>query len=343
MNCASGRAMGWKNLHQRIPRYLGWRFWEIQTFLSNRLNRHRGWLSRFIRYPFGFNAPFQKPVLHLRREAGIGDVLLTTPSLRLIREKNPSCTIKIYTNHPELISGLGIVDEVLLPSHAMPDETIFLYYEDIHRPTRHLARIIGDKLGLNVKDVRPSCMVNDHHRQEALSRLSLLPKPWITVSRYSSDYTPNKQWPEEYWDSLVASLLSWATVIELGIDPAKPSHFQNHQNYLDLQGTLTVEQFVAAIHVADLNLCTDSGPNHVAAAFGVPSVVIYGGYISPSCTDYPGNINLGSNLPCSNCRLRTPCPIDRKCLREILPENVEESLRKLAGVAKTKPFSLPMA
>ena len=38
----------------------------------------------------------------------------------------------------------------------------------------------------------------------------------------------------------------------------------------------------------------DTGPMHIAGAVGVPAVVIYGGYIHPVSTEYPGNINFYS-------------------------------------------------
>jgi ADP-heptose:LPS heptosyltransferase len=40
---------------------------------------------------------------------------------------------------------------------------------------------------------------------------------------------------------------------------------------------------------------------HIAAAVQTPAVVIYGGYIDPVCTGYPGNINLYSPVECDPC------------------------------------------
>jgi hypothetical protein len=57
--------------------------------------------------------------------------------------------------------------------------------------------------------------------------------------------------------------------------------------------------------------------------------VIYGGYIDPVSTGYPGNIDLYSAVECSPCWLRTPCPIGLKCLHQITPGQVEAAVDRL--------------
>jgi len=98
-------------------------------------------------------------------------------------------------------------------------------------------------------------------------------------------------------------------------------------------GRLPLNGFLAAVAAGDIHVGPDSGPVHVAAAAGKPSVVIYGEYIHPDCVGYPRNINLYTALPCSPCwLLMEPCPYDRMCLRRISPERVEEAIASLARV-----------
>jgi hypothetical protein len=88
-------------------------------------------------------------------------------------------------------------------------------------------------------------------------------------------------------------------------------------------------QLVATIAAADLLITPDTGPMHIAAAVGTPSVVIYGGYIDPVCTGYPGNINFYSPVECAPCWLRDPCPFGKKCLHQITPDQVEAAVNRL--------------
>jgi len=94
---------------------------------------------------------------------------------------------------------------------------------------------------------------------------------------------------------------------------------------------------------ADLHVGPDSGPMHVAAAAGTPSVVIYGGYIDPANTLYPGNVALTVPVSCSPCWLRSPCPFERRCLSGISPGSVEEAVRKLwRGMTVTPRLAPPL-
>ena len=140
----------------------------------------------------------------------------------------------------------------------------------------------------------------------------------------------NKNWMGEHWDRLIASLLNRYTVIETGAgrdggDPVR------HPHYVDLSGRLPLDRFLAAVAAGDIHVGPVSGPVHVAAAAGKPSVVIYGGYEHPDCSSYLENINMYTAISCSQCWLQIePCPYDRVCLSRISPERVEEAIASLA-------------
>ena len=154
-----------------------------------------------------------------------------------------------------------------------------------------------------------------------------LPRPHIIVSRHASWWTPNKDWPDAHWAELVDRLTRSSGVIEIGGPDEAPLDFSN-RNYVNLVGSTSVEEMVAAISAADLHVGPTSAPVHIAAAARKPSVVICGGYEHPRCTLYAGNIALYTPLACAQCWLRDPCPYNRKCLEEISPELVEAAVRR---------------
>ena len=96
-----------------------------------------------------------------------------------------------------------------------------------------------------------------------------------------------------------------------------------------MRSQTTLQELVAAIAAADLHVAPITGSVHIAAAIGVPTVVIYGGYEPPVCTDYPGNISLYSPVECAPCWLKTPCPYGKKCLHMITVDEVEAALERL--------------
>jgi ADP-heptose:LPS heptosyltransferase len=285
-----------------------------------------GALARFARNPVPFRAPWRSAILHVDRNLGLGDVLLCTPALREVKRLNPKCFIRFYTDLAAIVRGLPYIDEVL-PFGDRPPGSISIGYEDAIPPRSHLAKIMGDTLGVRVADVRPDCVVHLEEVEAFRMSWSHLPRPHIVILRRAGRHTPNKDWPDYSWIALVGRLAQFGSVIEIGEAGPAPAGLPP-RNYVDLRGRTSLEKLVAAIAAADLHVGPDSGPMHIAAAVGTPSVVIYGGYIDPENTLYPGNVALAAQVSCSPCWLRTPCPFERQCLSGISPGSVEEAVRK---------------
>ena len=289
----------------KAVRFVWWRLYLRYLLLwarfllpwADRLAARWGWGARRLRWMILVTVPYRRRKLHILRSAGLGDVLLCTPALRELKQYNPVCHVTFYTDFPGLVADLPFIDKVL-PSGEAPGDAIWLSYEMSLPPRRHLARIMGDHLGLGVRDVRPSCVIDDAERDHFREAWKDLPRPWIVINRHASGFTPNKEWPEEYWESLIGRLTSWASVIEIGQIP-HPRPDRDPERYLSLIGRTNLNQLVSAVAAADLHVGPVSGPVHFAAAAGKPSVVIYGGYEHPDCSGYPGNINLYTPVPCA--------------------------------------------
>jgi heptosyltransferase-2 len=112
-------------------------------------------------------------------------------------------------------------------------------------------------------------------------------------------------------------------------------------------GQTTVMELMAAIKRCNLFLTNDTGPMHIAAAFKVPLVVIFGS--SDSITTGPfGNKEAVVREPvdCAPCLLRE-CPIDHRCMTRISVEKVYDTAvqqiqaDRLAGnkLTSDKPMS----
>ena len=167
-----------------------------QFQLADRVNARSGRLARWIRWPLGVGSPDRWPEVHVFRMGGIGDSLMSTPALRLLKQIRPQIRIVFYTPYVEAFRGLPFLDEVrpledyphpsAVWSPAKPrgvwyinivsgyrDGAVEFLYEGSLPPRRHIARIFGDQFGLDVRDVRPSCVFD-----EALIRE--YQKAWVT-------------------------------------------------------------------------------------------------------------------------------------------------------------------
>jgi ADP-heptose:LPS heptosyltransferase len=302
-----------------------------------RLLRHndRRYLLRGIRnrYPtlyrlgtLPFTPPYRRRELHVRRVAALGDVLLCTPALREAARCNPRLRVTFYTDIPGVVKGLPYIQEVR-PTSDFPRDGLNLSYEECIPPRRHIARLFGDLIGVRVPDVTPDCAVDPELVAIWRARLRELPRPMVIVNRRAGPYTPNKDWPAGHWSDLLPQLCRLGSVVEIG-QPALDS-VPIAGSYLDLRGKTTLPDLIAVMAIADVHVGPISGPVHIAAAFRVPSVVIYGGYEDPVCSAYPGNRNLTFQPECSPCWLREPCPYEKKCLNAITPTMVMAAIQEL--------------
>ena len=101
---------------------------------------------------------------------------------------------------------------------------------------------------------------------------------------------------------------------------------------LVLSGMTTIRELMAALKRCSLLLTNDTGPMHIASAFQVPVVAIFGP------TDWRTTSPFGSAhaivrqpVDCAPCLLRE-CPIDHRCMTGVAVEQVyEASLSCLSG------------
>lgn len=113
---------------------------------------------------------------------------------------------------------------------------------------------------------------------------------------------------------------------------------------LVLTGRLKVRELMAMIRQCDLFLTNDSGPMHIAAAFEIPLVAIFGP-TDPQTTSPLGekSLLLRKQVDCSPCLLRE-CPIDHRCMTRMTVEEVFEATGKYLknhrggkGAGETEP------
>lgn len=299
--------------------------WRKQKAFRGVYARSGPW-ARLARHPIPLLVPWRSKELHVRRRAGVGDVLLCTPAIRELKRRNPGCLVHFYTSYPSLLQGLPYVHEIHPWSEA-PANSLNLQYEDAVPGEAHLARIIGDGLGLKISDTTPDCAVNATLVESWREAWSSLPRPHILILRRAGNWTPNKNWQDRSWVALTDSLSQFGTIIEVGaVEEKTPSPVGS---YVDLRGRTSLEELVAAIAAADLYVGPDSGPMHIAAAVKTPAIVIAGGYIHPRVLEYNGQTYLYTPVPCSPCWLREPCPFDLKCLAAISPKAVERLVREV--------------
>lgn len=96
-----------------------------------------------------------------------------------------------------------------------------------------------------------------------------------------------------------------------------------------LNGKTSLETLIGVISESSLVLTNDSGPMHIAAALGVPTVAVFG----PTDDMATGPYGLKTRIirqpvDCSPCMLRD-CPIDHRCMTRVSADAVASAAREL--------------
>jgi ADP-heptose:LPS heptosyltransferase len=144
--------------------------------------------------------------------------------------------------------------------------------------------------------------------------------------------TSAKQWPGRYWRLLLRKFLGdgWQFVVVGGpVDLATASCMEAHPDLRDWTGALALTETAALLERADLFVGADSGPAHLAACAGVPSVIVFSGTNRPSQWRPWSRraLVLRQRVSCRPCHHKT-CPLaDHPCLGGLTPERVYRAAR----------------
>jgi ADP-heptose:LPS heptosyltransferase len=134
--------------------------------------------------------------------------------------------------------------------------------------------------------------------------------------------SPNKDWGWDRWREFVVRLN------KLGIDPVQLGPPKtNVVSGARLIVTETFRQACAVLSKARAAVLHEGALHHAAAVFGIPSIVIFGGYISPKQTGYDSQVNLFTGG--EPCGMRLPCMHCQEAMAKIKPEQVLEELKAL--------------
>jgi heptosyltransferase-2 len=101
-----------------------------------------------------------------------------------------------------------------------------------------------------------------------------------------------------------------------------------------LSGSTTIRELMAATKRCRLLLTNDTGPMHIAAAFGVPVVAVFGPTDWRTTSPYGQEQSIVREpVDCAPCFLRE-CPIDHRCMTRVSCDRVyEAALQQMGSVS----------
>lgn len=108
-----------------------------------------------------------------------------------------------------------------------------------------------------------------------------------------------------------------------------------------LAGRTSVRELMAAVKRCAVFVTNDTGPMHIAAAFGVPVVAVFGPTDWRTTAPYgTGHALVRRPVECAPCLLRE-CPIDHRCMTGVTVDDVYEAAVKQLVIAQHSLLSTP--
>jgi heptosyltransferase-2 len=106
---------------------------------------------------------------------------------------------------------------------------------------------------------------------------------------------------------------------------------KNCKNFTNLTGKTSIKDLMSYISSLDVFITGDSGPMHIAAAFQIPTVSIFGPTKVNETSQWMNNKSsiLKKDLDCQPCMKRV-CPLGHhKCMKKISSKDVINSALSL--------------
>jgi heptosyltransferase-2 len=235
-------------------------------------------------------------------------------------------------------------------------------------PIIHAYMALARYLGSTSRDLRMELFVTDGDRragEAVLARCGLDPalhrpaaagRPPLVVLNPGAQYGAAKLWRADYFAALAdrfvaqlgATVLLSAAPKERAIVEAIRSQMKGPAIDLSSAG-MTLGSLKDVVRRCDLMVTNDTGPRHVAAAFGVPVVTVFGP-THPEWTDiyYPAERQVSVPVFCGPCQKKT-CPLDHRCMTGVTPDMVWDAAMQLLLPARAaepplgRRFPLPVA
>jgi heptosyltransferase II len=167
--------------------------------------------------------------------------------------------------------------------------------------------------------------------------LGLPPGQRVVLLNSGGAYGAAKRWPAEHFVELARQIVAddrWSVLVNCG--PAERQIAKEIESKAGDARVVSLARFdqlpigltKACIRRSRVIVSTDSGPRHIAIAFGRPVVALFGPTDpAATATHYAGETSLSLGLDCQPCMARV-CPLGHhRCMRELTVEKVYAAVR----------------
>jgi ADP-heptose:LPS heptosyltransferase len=268
---------------------------------------------------------------------GLGDILLTTPAMKAIKEATPDRKLEVFCRtkrHMEIYKNNPYIDR-LKPATFSANPIRYILYMlkaiKIHEAVysvlspslvykKNATEIIAEMLNVELIDKNVQVFLTKGEEDNAKQLLSSYQNP--VCIHITSNCSKNQNWPLEYWEELVSQLPEY-TFVQLGLENEDVV-----KGAIDLRGKMSFRESLAVLKQSKSFVGVVSSLSHATNAFNVPGVILFGASL-PEVWGHANNINLYKHFRCAPCidvLGGSTCPYGKPCMTEITVSEVKAAL-----------------
>jgi len=296
----------------------------------------------------------------------LGDCIMTTPAIEGFIDLNPgveitvigsAISVEVMMPHPNIVAGFILDKSYLKLSHTVKSlgffDIFFSFRSSIRSSILKHFVLAPNKYQFNKNRYQQGHQVEKYlnfvskslgvHLQSR--HLKIYPlhinknnRPKLGINPGAS-YGSAKRWYPEEFVKVASQLSNQYDVIIFGgpgeqdiADDIEKGLVQSGvQNYQNLAGKTNISELISQIAGLDLFITGDSGPMHVAAAYQVPTISIFGPTKDEETSQWLNthNVIVKKDLGCQPCMKRI-CPLKHHdCMRLIKAEEVLKEVKAL--------------
>lgn len=167
----------------------------------------------------------------------------------------------------------------------------------------------------------------------------LLPKtgrPLVGLG-FGASYGDAKMWPKERYAELIARLSETADVVLLGAESDRGLEREiltlADGKAVSLVGKTDLAALAAVMSRLSLYVTNDTGPMHMAAGLGVPTMAIFGPTSPEETRPLGANVAvIRHKADCAPC-FKRECPTDHRCMTAVTVDEIMETARAMTADA----------
>jgi ADP-heptose:LPS heptosyltransferase len=163
-----------------------------------------------------------------------------------------------------------------------------------------------------------------------------VPSSYFVVHPFADFET--RRYPMEYWPPLLAAIRKRFQIPIVVIGGPADSGIEFSEGIYSAVGKLKLAQTAYLISRARAYVGNLSGPAHLSAALGIPTVTLMSGHSLPSeWAPWGQTLLLRIDVPCAPCHLRSCYQYGLRCLKELTPSRIFPEVEKFLDAASKPP------